>query len=71
MFNFLKKLTDNNRATIPEPLAGRDGHLGGIESIFLDNVTYFFGFDYRNDLALSPLINDRDAMACFASIQMY
>lgn len=54
----------------PEPIAGRIGHVGGIESLVLDGQTYFFGFDYSSDLVLSPLIDSVDAMAQFASRYM-
>jgi hypothetical protein len=48
------------------PLAGRDGHIGGIESLVVDGTRYYFGFDYQSDLVLSPLIDDPVAMARFA-----
>ncbi|MEU0940080.1 MULTISPECIES: hypothetical protein [unclassified Embleya] len=50
-----------------EPLPGRTGHVAGIESLVLDGRRYFFGFDSRSDLAVSPLIDDPDLMAAFAS----
>jgi hypothetical protein len=52
------------------PWTGRPGHVGGIESIVLDGVTWWFGFDYSEDLVVSPLIDDIDAMARHASAQM-
>lgn len=57
-------------AVMMEPLADRDGHIGGIESLVLDGRRYFFGFDYSSDLVVSPLIGDADAMAAFASVHM-
>lgn len=55
---------------VPPPLAGRDGHVGAIEAITLDGTMYFFGFDFRSDLVLSPLIADAALMARFASRHM-
>jgi hypothetical protein len=55
---------------VPLPVLGRDGHLGGIESIVLDGVTYYFGFDYSSDLVVSPLIADIDVIATFAARHM-
>jgi hypothetical protein len=52
------------------PLDGQSGHLGGVESIVLDNVIYYFGFDYSSDLVISPLINDLDLMCEFAEKYM-
>lgn len=52
------------------PLDGRSGHVGGIESIVLDGATWWFGFDYSEDLVVSPLIDDIDAMARHASAHM-
>ncbi|MFF3071556.1 hypothetical protein ACFVSN_43210 [Kitasatospora sp. NPDC057904] len=52
------------------PLDGRVGHVGGIESLTLDGRRYYFGFDYRSDLVLSPLFDDAGAMAAFASAHM-
>lgn len=43
---------------------------GGIEALVLDGTTYFFGFDYRSDLVLSPLFDDIDTMASYASALM-
>ena len=56
--------------TVPPPLAGRNGHVGAIEAITLDGTMYFFGFDFRSDLVLSPLIADAELMARFASRHM-
>lgn len=72
---FKKKLTEmvgteSVGSRVPEPLAGREGSVGGIESIVLDGVTYYFGFDYRMDLVVSPLIADINIMARFASQYM-
>lgn len=49
------------------PLPDLIGSVGGIESITLDGRRYYFGFDYRSDLVLSPLIDDPASMAVFAS----
>ena len=55
---------------VPLPLASRNGHVGAIEAITLDGTMYFFGFDFRSDLLLSPLIADIDLAARFASQHM-
>jgi hypothetical protein len=55
---------------LPEPLLGRKAHLGGIESILLNDQQFFFGFDYRNDLVLSPLMAEVKFIAHFASAHM-
>jgi hypothetical protein len=52
------------------PIAGRNGRVGGIESFTLDDRRYYFGFDHKQGLVLSPLIDDADAMARFASHHM-
>ncbi|MFJ9455486.1 hypothetical protein ACIRST_10440 [Kitasatospora sp. NPDC101447] len=52
------------------PLPGRVGHVGGIESLTLDGRRHYFGFDYRSDLVVSPLIDDPGAMAAFAAEHM-
>jgi hypothetical protein len=73
IFNIFKKKpadTHITKPSIPMPLAGRDGHVGGIESLVLDGVTYYFGFDFGSDLVVSPLIDDIDLMARFASQHM-
>jgi hypothetical protein len=72
MFDFFKKksVIQAAQTPIPAPLDGRDGHVGGIESLVLDGVTYYFGFDYGSDLVVSPLMNDIDLMARFASQHM-
>jgi len=76
MFDFFKKkppaAAEAGRAAppLPSPLAGRDGHLGAIEAITLDGTMYFFGFDFRSDLVLSPLVADPALMARFASRHM-
>ena len=54
----------------PEPVPDRMKHVGGIESIVLDGSRRYFGFDYRSDLVLSPLIDDPKTMAEFASMYM-
>jgi hypothetical protein len=71
MFGFLKKKpVPPPSDPAPEPIAGRKGHVGGIESLNLDGTTWFFGFDYCADLAVSPLISDIDQMARYASVHM-
>lgn len=60
----------DDQTNLTPPLAGRSGHVGGIESIVLDGVTWWFGFDYSEDLVVSPLIDDIDAMARHASAYM-
>ncbi len=52
------------------PIPDRMNHVGGIESILMDGTRYFFGFDFKNDLVLSPLIDSVEAMAAFASKNM-
>jgi hypothetical protein len=71
MFNLFKKKTDTKSPiTVTPPFAGRKGHVGGIESLILDDVVYYFGFDYQSDLVLSPLIDDAQHMAHFAAEHM-
>ncbi|WP_020524200.1 hypothetical protein [Catelliglobosispora koreensis] len=53
-----------------KPIAGRVGHVGGIESMTVDGRRWFFGFDYSMDTAVSPLIDDPARMAAFASEHM-
>ncbi len=53
-----------------KPIAGRVGHVGGIESMTVDGHRWFFGFDYSMDTAVSPLIDDPARMAAFASEHM-
>lgn len=49
------------------PVVGLDANtVGGIESITVDGKRYFFGFSYRSDLVLSPLMASEDAMADYA-----
>ncbi|WP_406277192.1 hypothetical protein [Embleya sp. NBC_00896] len=50
-----------------DPLPGRTGHVAGIESLVLDGRRYYFGFDGTSDMVVSPLIDDPDTMAAFAS----
>lgn len=52
------------------PLPERIGHVGGIESLTLDGRRHYFGFDYRSDVVVSPLIDDPGTMAAFASEYM-
>lgn len=51
-------------------LAGRTGHIGGIEQITIDGLVYYFGFDYQNELVLSPFTPSIQEMALFASENM-
>lgn len=69
MFGFFKKRI-NTGTTTSKPLDGRTGHIGGIESLVLDDVRYFFGFSPKSDLVVSPLIADMEEMARFASRYM-
>lgn len=57
-------------ASIPAPLLRDYRHIGGIESIEIDGIRYFFGYDFSEDLALSPLIDDNELMAVFAETHM-
>ncbi|WP_335934722.1 hypothetical protein [Streptomyces sp. PTD5-9] len=52
------------------PLPDRIGYVGGVEALTLDGRRYYFGFDYKSDVVLSPLIDDPAAMAAFASEHM-
>jgi hypothetical protein len=52
------------------PITGRVGHVGGIESITVDGRRWYFGFDFRSDLVVSPLIDDSALMAAFAAQHM-
>ncbi len=63
-------LNGGGRAAIPAPLLRDYRHIGGIESIEVDGTRYFFGYDYSEDLVLSPLIDDNELMAAFAEIHM-
>lgn len=53
-----------------KPIEGREGCVGGIESMVVDGRRWFFGFDYSMDTAVSPLIDDPERMAEFASEHM-
>ncbi|WP_144290422.1 hypothetical protein [Chitinilyticum litopenaei] len=53
-----------------QPIDGRNNHIGGIESIIIDDTTYYFGFDYGSDLVISPLIGSSEEMARFAAQHM-
>lgn len=59
--------TDAKEALMPDAWHSA---VGGIESLVLDGTTYFFGFDFKSDLVLSPLFDDIDAMAAYASVYM-
>jgi hypothetical protein len=61
---------DASALPLPLPLAGRDGHVGAIESVTLDGTMHYFGFDFGSDLVLSPLIADPALMVRFASRHM-
>lgn len=60
----------DNATVPPRSLDGRSGHIGGIESIVLDGTVWWFGFDYSEDLVVSPLMDDIDTMAGHASAYM-
>lgn len=49
------------------PIDGRVGHIGGIESVTVDGVRWYFGFDYSSDLVVSPLVDDAGVMSVFAA----
>ena len=53
-----------------EPISDRVGCVGGIESITVDGHRWFFGIDPSLDLVVSPLIDDEETMAAFASQHM-
>lgn len=55
---------------IANPLDGRVGHIGGVESVVVDGRRWYFGMDYRSDLVVSPLIDDPGEMAEFAARYM-
>ncbi|WP_348609066.1 hypothetical protein ABI214_09235 [Prescottella soli] len=57
-------------ASIPAPLLRDYRHVGGIESIEVDGTRYFFGYDFSEDLVLSPLIDDVELMSVFAETHM-
>jgi hypothetical protein len=48
----------------------RRDRVGGIESMTVDGHRWYFGFDYSMDTAVSPLIDDPERMAVFASEHM-
>lgn len=52
------------------PIPDRIGYVAGIESITLDGERWYFGFNYRDDIVVSPLIADPEAAAVFASRYM-
>ncbi|MGF7121481.1 hypothetical protein AB4Z09_19115 [Rhodococcus sp. TAF43] len=56
--------------SIPAPLLRDYRHIGGIESIAVDGHRYFFGYDFSEDLVLSPLIDDNELMSVFAEAHM-
>jgi hypothetical protein len=53
-----------------KPIEDREGRVGGIESIVVDGRRWFFGFDFSMDTVVSPLIDDPEQMAVFASEHM-
>lgn len=57
-------------AEIPAPIPDRINEVGGIESITVDGRRWYFGFCYSMDLVVSPLIDDPEVMAAFASEHM-
>lgn len=58
------------RERVPKPLAGAADAVGGIESLTIAGKRYWFGFSYKADAVLSPLIDDRRVMAQFGSDYM-
>ncbi|WP_254923104.1 hypothetical protein [Rhodococcus sp. OK302] len=56
--------------SIPAPLLRDYRHIGGIESIEIDGTRHFFGYDFSEDVVLSPLINDIELMSVFAETHM-
>ncbi|MFE3027702.1 hypothetical protein [Nocardia tengchongensis] len=56
--------------SVPAPLLRDYRHIGGIESIEIDGTRYFFGYDFSEDLVLSPLIDDSELMSIFAEKHM-
>jgi hypothetical protein len=54
----------------PEPIKDRVRMVGGIESLIIDGRIYYFGFSYKNDLVLSPLIDTPATMSEFAARYM-
>jgi hypothetical protein len=57
-------VSDNWPAGFPQ------GDVGGIECITIDDQLWFFGFSYSNDVVLTPLIDDAEAMAAYAGQHM-
>ena len=55
---------------VPQPLEGCEDAVGGIESITIGSKRFWFGFSYQVDAVLSPLIDDPQVMAQFASDSM-
>nr|MDT0656757.1 hypothetical protein [Micromonospora sp. DSM 115978] len=53
-----------------KPIEDREGRVGGIESMTVDGRRWFFGFDFSMDTVVSPLIDDPERMAVFASEHM-
>ncbi|MFG1782577.1 hypothetical protein ACGFIU_09060 [Rhodococcus oryzae] len=62
--------TPSGEEATPAPLLRDYRHIGGIESIEIDGTRYFFGYDFSEDLVLSPLINDHELMSVFAETHM-
>lgn len=57
--------------SLPPPIADREGMAGGIECIVIDGKRWFYGFDsFGDQLIITPLIDDPDMMAAFASRYM-
>ncbi|MED7949500.1 hypothetical protein [Streptomyces sp. BE303] len=61
---------EQERAEHVDPLPDRVGHVAGVESLTLDGHRYYFGFDHRSDLVVSPLVDDPGTMAAFAAEHM-
>jgi hypothetical protein len=65
-----KNVASQVTGDLMKPIEGREECVGGIESLVLDDVRYFFGFDYKSDVVLSPLFCDMAEMSRFASRHM-
>jgi hypothetical protein len=58
------------RERVPAPLPLAEDAIGGIESLSIGAKRYWFGYSYKADAVLSPLIDDAKVMAQFASDHM-
>src|SRR5262245_10208652 len=55
---------------LPRPIPFLQGFDGGIECIVIDGKRWFFGYNSSAELIITPLIDDPDVMAAFASWYM-